>query len=142
MKYCLIIFSLVGTAGMAGAFLGYEHVRAFLKTAQKSEGMVVELSRHSSGASIKSSGNYFYPVVKFKTLGGKEIEFVSSAGANPAEYEVGDKVSVFYDPLRPHQAKINSFLDVWLFPVISLFLGIIFGGIALVLYFLFWKHLN
>jgi hypothetical protein len=46
-----------------------------------------------------------YPRVRFQTADGRTIEFRSKTGTN-APPQVGDEVTVYYDPERPEEASI------------------------------------
>jgi hypothetical protein len=48
-------------------------------------------------------------------------------GSSPPAYEVGERVTILYDPTSPKEAKINSFGELWLWPLL---LGIL-GGLDL-----------
>jgi hypothetical protein len=53
-----------------------------------------------------------YPIISFKTAAGEERRFTSQmAGAGAPE--MGDAVSVRYDPRRPAEAAIDSFGALW-----------------------------
>jgi uncharacterized Tic20 family protein len=46
-------------------------------------------------------------------------------GSYPPAYRIGDTVLIFYDPQIPEKTKLDSFVCLWLGPVISGALGII-----------------
>ena len=56
------------------------------------------------------------------------IEFRSGNGSNPPLYEVGEKVPVLYLPGRPGAAVIDTFIELWLGPVIYTGLGLLLLG--------------
>jgi hypothetical protein len=104
----------------------YSRSVAFKKTAVEAQGAVVELKEGSGGG----PGNHhtvYYPVVRFADKAGQDHTLYSSSGSYPPAYEVGERVSVLYDPANPKEAKINSFSNLWLWPLI---LGIM-GGLDL-----------
>ena len=52
-----------------------------------------------------------------------------SEGSNPASYEIGDEVTVLYEPEYPLDARIKSFESsalMWVLPAITGILGIAF----------------
>jgi hypothetical protein len=73
----------------------------------------------------------YYPVVAF-TLPDQSINTVQlDVGSSPPSYEVGQQVTVLYDPANPNQARIKSFggaLGVWALTLITGVMGLIFLG--------------
>jgi hypothetical protein len=83
---------------------------------------------------------YRYPVVRFQTQDGQSVEFESETGTNTFSQKPGEQVEVLYDPLRPEQARIKSFMMLWfgplIFSVVGFFLlvfGSLFGLVALLI---------
>ncbi|NMC14391.1 MAG: DUF3592 domain-containing protein [Chloroflexi bacterium] len=74
-----------------------------------------------------------HPVVRFTTPQGEEISFTDRVGSNPAEYKVGDKVEVLYNPDHPQEATIKNWMQVWFTP-----LGITSIGLLLILGLIGW----
>lgn len=57
----------------------------------------------------RSSGGHnrlLYPVVRFETQEGRTLEFESKTGSNIPP-QVGEEVTVIYNPLRPEEARIT-----------------------------------
>ena len=80
-------------------------------------------------------GEAYYPVVEFVALDGKRRNVQLNEGSFPAAYEVGDEVTVLYEPDHPLDARINSFgssAGMWILPGITGILGIAFLGAVLV----------
>ena len=134
-------FASVGLILFAVAIVWAGVTSEFLKSAKKTEGIVMGLSleRSSSGSSTTSNKSYVYrPRVKFTADGNKVIEFVSSVGSNPPAYYEGEIVEVLYESDNPHNARINHFMSLWFGPLIFGFLGLVFtligGGMILVFY--------
>jgi hypothetical protein len=74
---------------------------------------------------------FHYPVVRFSDRDGRRRNVQMTAGSDPPTYEVGDEVTVRYDPEKPLDARIDSFGSsalMWILPGISGFLGLAFGG--------------
>ena len=138
-KVIKYIFTAVGLLMLIGAFKLYNYTQTFLSEATTTNGEVIELIRErssSTSSSSNSSDSYTYrPVVQFTTQSGKEIEFTSSTGSNPASYSRGEKVEVLYQLESPEKAKINGFFSLWGAAVIVGGIGAIFfligGGMLL-----------
>ncbi|MGK7874877.1 MAG: DUF3592 domain-containing protein [Xenococcaceae cyanobacterium] len=94
-------------------------VNRFVKRGAHVDGIIVEMKK---GPSILSK---YHPRVRFQTLEGKTIEFTPGNGSNPPMYEVNDHVPVVYNRDDPNYAVINSFIEIWLGPVIYAGLGLL-----------------
>lgn len=125
------VFTAVGAAMLAGAFLLYQNTRTFVEDATRTEGTVVELVESRS-----SDSTTYRPVVDFTTSTGETIRFTSSSGSNPPSYSVGEKVALFYLADAPQQAKIDGYFSLWGAPTIVGGLGSVFfligAGVMLV----------
>jgi hypothetical protein len=78
---------------------------------------------------------YYYPVVEFKARDGKRRTVQLNEGSNPQSHEVGDEVTVLYEPENPNDARIKSFGSsalMWILPSITGLLGAAFLGAVLV----------
>lgn len=69
----------------------------------------------------------YAPLVRFTTAEGREVEFLGRGGSGTS-YREGDVVTVAYDPARPINAHIVSFVDLWLPAVVAWGVAILFGG--------------
>jgi hypothetical protein len=77
---------------------------------------------------------YYYPVVEFYTPDEKLHTVQLARGSWPPEYEIGQPVTILYDPAQPVNARVqsdSSTLDMWLGPVLLGFLGLVFLIVAL-----------
>jgi hypothetical protein len=103
----------------------------FLSRAQTTTGTVTFLVQrgHSSGDDT-GYGISYAPRVRFDAADGRQVSFVPkiSIGEPPP---VGSSVEVLHLPNNPQKAHLKD--GVWLGPVISLFLGVLMGGGALLL---------
>jgi Protein of unknown function (DUF3592) len=97
-----IPFLIVAGAGLflLGAHLHKKTV-LFLDTADRAQGVVVEMVSNHSSDSITWS-----PVVEFEA-GGRKQRFKDSMGSNPPSYRTGERVGVLYDPANPRDARID-----------------------------------
>ena len=72
---------------------------------------------------------FYYPVIDYVSSDGKRHVVQLSEGSNPASYEIGDEVTVLYEPEYPLDARIKSFESsalMWVLPAITGILGIAF----------------
>lgn len=108
MKLWKYLLPLIGICLLIASFFVQQKTRSFLATANKTNGVVIDLARTHS-----SHGTTYAPVVRFTSEDGTKIQFTSSAGSNPPSYSKGQKVDVFYNQTNPYDAKINSFMSLW-----------------------------
>jgi hypothetical protein len=95
-----------------------------LASAERTEGVVIEMRRDHSLDDI-----FDYPVVRFTTAEGRQVDFEASIRRSPPKHKVGDKVPVYYQRADPSQADIvgtESFGNAVL---------IIFGILSLIMLF-------
>jgi hypothetical protein len=82
----------------------------------------------------------YSPVIEF-AANGQTYSFEGANASNPPAYDVGEEVSVLYDPANPDTAQINKWTERWLFPMIIIPVMLI---AALVLNFFlirsFWRN--
>jgi hypothetical protein len=88
---------------------------------------------HVTGSAIhhmRKSGRPMYaPVVEFVTRSGEKITFTGRIYTRSA-LPPGKLVPVLYDPANPQAARIDSFVEMWVFPLVG-FVGsliLIVGG--------------
>lgn len=105
----------------------------------KTDGVVMELIQKWSSSSKSSSGRSYAPLFRFQTPDGKEHIVQSSTSSNPPAYDVGDHVPVLYLAGKPEQAVINSFMELWIAPLITGIIGIAFFVVGLVLVIAFFR---
>ena len=105
----------------------YNRAASFRKTAVEAQGAVIGLREGLSTGAHGESSTVYYPIIRFADKAGQDHTLYSSSGSDPPAYEVGERVSVLYDPANPKEAKVNSFTGLWLWPLL---LGII-GGLDL-----------
>jgi hypothetical protein len=78
---------------------------------------------------------YYYPVVEFTASDGRRRSVQMSEGSWPPSHEVGEEVTVLYDPEHPLDARIQSAgsnVLMWILPGITGILGLGFLGAVLV----------
>jgi len=115
------IFFVVGLAMLIGSYFIIQRRLQFLQTSTAAASGVVVENVYIKGT-MHESGCYC-PRIRFQTVDGHEINFVSDSGCNPAAYSVGESVSLLYDPQQPEKASINSLTSLWLLPFLLFILG-------------------
>lgn len=133
-KIILSIFT--GVAVLMLLIAGIASVNNILKVGREesASGVVVEMTRrleYDSNDNDRVIGETYYPVVEFRANDGKRRSVQLSEGSWPPAYEIGDEVTVLYDPQRPLDARIKSFGSsalMWILPAITGILGVAFLG--------------
>ncbi|MDX1586483.1 MAG: DUF3592 domain-containing protein [Balneolaceae bacterium] len=128
------VFTFVGLAILGlSVYLGMERAD-FLETALTASGEVTELIESRSDDSY-----VYYPLVEF-TVPGREqsVVFRHDSGSNPPSYQVGEVVSVLYDPQNPHNAIIDGGLFNWFATALTALMGLIFTSVG-VSTFMNWR---
>jgi hypothetical protein len=116
------IFLAIGLGLLGGGIYSFVSTRAFLDNAVSANGAVIDLEAHWDSS---DSSYTYYPRVRFRTENGEVHEFTGDVGSNPAAFDVGEDVSVLFDPANPSVARIDSFTQLW-------FTSLILGGMGLV----------
>lgn len=136
IKWVGLIFGSVGLlfAGLGGWF--YVSDQQMAKNASRTSGTVIALDRRRGS----EGGSTYAPVVEWTDREGTRHEFTSSTSSNPAAFDRGESVTVMYDPAKPGQAKIDSFGQRFLLPLIFVGMGSVFAIIGGVMVFLFLRR--
>jgi len=112
---CWIIFANLFFAGFClwGAYAGYTSWK-LEQNGEVTTGSVVRLEESDS-----SDGGccVYSPVIEF-VANGETYSFESNNASDPPAYDVGEEVSILYDPADPDTAQINKWSERWLFPII------------------------
>lgn len=90
-------------------------------------GIVVELQKTKGG---------FRPTVEYIDSSGIAHLHTSMSTQNPPIAQIGESVTIRYDKNNPERALIDSFVSLWLGPMMFA----IAGGIQLLLGLVFWKR--
>ena len=122
-----LIFLVLGAGLATGAWSTFAHIRSWLSTSATIQGEVTSLSQESSYDRKKHRTTHYYrPRVSFRTADGQRFTFESEVATSPPAYQVGEQVTVCYQPAHPADARIHSFIQLWLIPLILGFVGSIF----------------
>lgn len=98
----------------------------FLKTGNRTIATVDQLEKE------RSKGKYTYrPIFKFTTVNGKEILYSYKVASSPPDWEVGEKVTIFYQIDDPENPMILTYFGAFGSAIISLIIAmtlLIIGG--------------
>jgi hypothetical protein len=97
---------------------------------ESAPGRVVDMTKqleYSEEDRDRVIGETYYPVVEFTANDGKRRQVQLNEGSWPPAYEIGEEVTILYDPDHPLDARIKSFGSsalMWILPGITGILGI------------------
>jgi hypothetical protein len=103
---------------------------------QSASGHVVEIieRREYVNQQDRVVQDYYFPVVEYVSADGRPHTVHMTEGSSVPSHEVGDEVTVLYDPEHPLDARIKStgsYALMWILPGITGILGLIFLGVVL-----------
>lgn len=116
---CVALVVAVGFGVFTARFVSHSVVVA---------GTITGLSE-SSG----DNGTTFAPEYSFTTQEGRAYEGLSNSGSNPPKYSVGQAIRVRYDPAAPSHNRIESFGNLWGFPISVLLSSLFFAVLGFVM---------
>ena len=130
IEYLLLLIpfllSAVGALFLVLGIRNFLRTRRFVRQASSATGAVTDVKTRTS-TSHSSDGfevrRYRYPVVRFQTQDGRTVEFESKTGTSSFSQGPGERVEVLYDPLKPEEARIKTFMMLWFVPMIFVVLG-------------------
>jgi hypothetical protein len=129
------VFLIIAVIMLAiAAISGFNTGRALSKE-ESAPGRVTDLVvRQYQDTNQQVSQEYYYPVVEFNLPSGSLRKVQLSEGSWPPAYEIGDAVTILYDPEHPNNARIkstSSTILMWILPGITGTVGVAFLAAAL-----------
>ena len=132
-KIILGVFSGVAVLMLLIAFVSSAGAILKMNREQSAQGRVVEIlqRREYVNEQDRVVQDYYYPVVEFVSADGRRHTVHMTEGSSAPLHEVGDEVTVLYNPEHPLEARIKSFGSsalMWILPGITGILGLGFLG--------------
>jgi Protein of unknown function (DUF3592) len=136
-KIILGIFTGVAILMLLIAFISSASAILKMSREDSASGRVVEIieRREYVNEQDRVVQEYYYPVVEFTASDGRRRSVQMTEGSSAPSHEVGEEVTVLYNPDRPIEARIRSFGSsalLWILPGITGVLGLAFLGAVLV----------
>jgi hypothetical protein len=132
-RWPLLILGSVGLLFLLGGGAWMWKTWTFTGRAWSAKGKIerleVRLDTSRSRSRDPDSPTYA-PVFSFRDTQGRRHEVTSAVGHGRSPYEPGQEVPVLYDRDNPEDARIDSFVQLWLFPMAIGFMGTVFVGMA------------
>ncbi|MFQ3630698.1 DUF3592 domain-containing protein [Roseiflexus sp.] len=104
----------------------YVRAQRFVGAARQTTARVVDMQ-------MDEAGETYYPIFEFTTVEGTMLRAKGPTGSYPPAHQVGDTVSILYDPQRPADVREYKFKDLWALPSIAIGFGGLFTLICLLL---------
>jgi hypothetical protein len=123
----LLIPAAIGILFMLLAAVGAAPDIGFVFGATRAEGRFV-------GAVTQSGGKASRPMFHYRTADGSIRTFTARGGLGSKTYVDGDKAVILYDPARPGDARLNSFVELWLGPTLLAGCGLLLILLSLALH--------
>ncbi|OAF05723.1 hypothetical protein AYJ54_02160 [Bradyrhizobium centrolobii] len=132
-KLSVVLFASTLLVGLLLLGLGLSEAgstAAFLARAEQAEGRFVGAVARTGG---NHGGTFLYPKFQFVTTDGRSMTFTSTSGSTDQPYFDGERVRIIYDPQRPEDARLVSFLTLWIAPILLCCTGLLLSGGAILL---------
>lgn len=118
------VFMLLGLAGLLiGGGIALWTWSSFSRMTA-TEGTVVALQEKSANSTAVR------PVVSYESAGGQTYTYTSLVNSSVPMFDVGDRVTIYYDPADPNDAMMEHWTS-WFFALLPAGMGIIFFLVGL-----------
>ncbi len=119
-----LLFAGAGVGALVLAWRPFERTRAFVSTARRTEGTVVDvLERRDHDPDTRSSVTYYSAVVSYQDVAGRPF---SCSGSSWTTWKprLGRKVKILVDPRDPAIVRKNGPVALWATAVIEALIGL------------------
>ena len=120
--------AVTGVGCLIWSVIAYFRISAFVRRSIAARGEVIALER-TAGSGRWATYDYA-PVFRFETANGESVTVTSDISSSPPSFTEGEAVSVLYDPSKPSDAKIHTFLQTWGGCAIPAAVGVIFPAVV------------
>lgn len=120
----------VGVFGQGVALMLSRRPLRLLRAGGKAYGTVTGNDEQVISGGRASPRTCFFPQIAFTSANGERISF-KSAGGSRVPVPPGTVIPLIYDPARPHEAALNSFAALWLFPLATSLFSLPFLAVGL-----------
>jgi hypothetical protein len=132
-KIILGVFAGIAALMLLIAFVSSASAILKIYREESAPGRVVEIieRREYVDEQDRVIEEYYYPVIEYISRDGRFHSVQMTEGSSAPSHEVGDEVTVLYNPERPLEARIKSFGSsalMWILPGITGILGLGFLG--------------
>jgi hypothetical protein len=126
-KYPSWLFTGLGVLALLGGMAYGVATASFLASAEKAEGVIVDIRNIKAGYGRAHRKPTAFPEVRFQDAAGQTWELIPEQGGGFHRWTVGERVALGFPPGKPREARILGFWNQWTGPLM-----LVLGGIALV----------
>lgn len=126
-----LAFVAVGVATLGGALLLTRRPIRLLRAGGSARGTVLDNDESMVQTGRGAANKFYFPLIGFTTAKGEQIRFTSATGQGKA-LPKGSEVRVLYDPERPDEAELATFMTLWFFPTVTAVFGFPFLAAGLI----------
>lgn len=119
----------LGLLLLALGYYLYRRAQQWMATAQTATGQIMELQEKESTDSEGDTTVLHYPVVRFQ-YGNQWVEFRNALNVNPARFPVGTTTTVWYNPQRPEDARVDARSGNLVGPLTCAVMGLLLIGLS------------
>jgi hypothetical protein len=116
------LYLVIGILSIVGGLYITKSTYNFIENASSTEGVVLELVQRDDS---------LYPKIEFQDKTGESHIFEANSGCSPACYKEQEQVNILYVAGKNLNAKINSFMALWLPSLLLLGVGSAFVIVSL-----------
>lgn len=98
----MLLFFLVGAVFVGISYTMYRNNRNLIENGVRTKGTVIDLHR------LKPREYPLAPSIRYRKTDGTEHVFHSSEARNPPEYQIGEEVTLYYDPKDPDNVHLKG----------------------------------
>ncbi|GAB3946315.1 hypothetical protein GCM10028805_16600 [Spirosoma harenae] len=98
----IFLFFSIGVLFLSIAYYIYYSSQQLIKEWIMTKGVVIGMHR------MKPREYPVAPSIRYQTQDGRERVFHSSEGRNPPAYQIGDEVTMYYDPGNPEKVQLEG----------------------------------
>lgn len=134
----VLVFGLVVAGFLVAGLVFWFRTRRFIDRSHKAIGVVIKVKKIPF-----ENKDTFSPVVRFTTSDGRALSFTDPVSKFPAEFELGEKTQVLYDPRNPHKARaVKRISDLFILAKLFGVAGAALLAVGLVLGMFSWLMNN
>ena len=131
-KLIALIFGISGLGMLVVALVFFVSTSLAISSSLTANGTVIDGGDTSGGRKVAA-------VIQFTDSTGQAVRFRSAIASNPAEFQTGQKVKVYYKQSDASgTAMADSLISLWFWALLFGFLGAVFGIAGLVGFFIWY----
>jgi hypothetical protein len=129
VKGFLNFFTFLGIGFLIAAGIVYNNGTSFRERAEMASGTVTGMSVSTNSDDITS----YCPQIRFTTRDGQEVTYFPNVCSTSPQFEKGDQVELYYDPLDPEEAQIVGFWTQYGIVTLLGIIGLIFFAVGIII---------